>query len=211
MSAPAYDRAAGAEDTRTDWETPAHIFGPLHEEFGFDLDAAADVDTAKVTAFLTGPHRETDDGSCDCGLCTLWCDRGDAIWLNPPYGRGLDQWIRKCIAESQAGNCTVVALLPDSLDTKWFRSVFNTAWEIRIVEGRIQFEGTTSSNPCGSVIAVWRPGIRPYGQPVFSLRRQQLVARSVVFGSVTLAPGNSPTRGQQRRQDGCGSGSPTSE
>lgn len=172
MSAPGNVRQAAK--TSTSWATPAQIFDKLNDEFHFGLDAAADDDNTKVPVrYLTGPCIAGLNGpECWCGLCTRWSRMipgTHSAWVNPPYGRGLYEWVSKCSSEAFDGNITVVALLPDSLDTSWFRWVFATAWEIRIVVGRIQFDGTTSSNPCGSVIAVWRPGRREYGQPVFSM------------------------------------------
>lgn len=174
MSAPGTVRQAAV--TRDDWATPQAFFDKLNAEFNFGLDAAASRENHKVGRWLTGPCSDLD--GCDCGLCYPWTlpKRGTSntqpVWLNPPYGKGLNRWINKCASEAYGG-LTVAALLPDSLDTAWFRSVFATAWEIRIVHGRIQFDGTTSSNPCGSILAVWRPGERPYGQPVVSIWEQE--------------------------------------
>ncbi len=173
MSAPGDVRQAAV--TRDDWATPQAVFDKLNAEFRFGLDAAASLENRKASRYLPGPCDDSD--VCFCGLCSSWAaPRTGAIntqpvFLNPPYGKGLIRWINKCANEA-AGGLTVVALLPDSLDTAWFRLVFATAWEIRIVYGRIQFDGTTSSNPCGSILAVWRPGQRPYGQPVFSIWEQ---------------------------------------
>src|SRR5690606_5595624 len=38
---------------REDWETPASVFDPLNEEFGFTLDAAASDHNAKVPTYYT--------------------------------------------------------------------------------------------------------------------------------------------------------------
>ena len=171
MSAAGPDRRATT--TRDDWETPQPIFDKLNTEFGFGLDAAATEASAKCERWRSEPCIHNQERSCACGLHGRWIAPHEtlSVWLNPPYGRGLHQWVNKCVAESAAG-ATVVALLPDAMDTAWFRDVFRTAWEVRVVWGRIQFDGTTSSNTCGSILAVWRPGERPYGQPVFSLWEQ---------------------------------------
>ena len=153
MSAPGPVRAA--EDSRSNWETPDEVFSALHKVFGFTLDGAADETNSKCRDYLTGPCRDSED--CICGLCALW--GGETVWINPPYGRGIEEWIYKCIEEST--HSTVVALLPANTDTQWFKSVWWGAAEIWFLTGRVQFVGTTSSNPGGSMVAIFRP--RPKG------------------------------------------------
>lgn len=153
MSAPGPVRAA--EDTRSDWETPDKLFRALHLAFGFSIDAAADTENHKLPRYLSGPCSDYD--GCECGLCEPWW--GETVWLNPPYGRGIERWIYKCIKESK--HTTIVALLPANTDTEWFRLVWWGAAEIWFLKGRVQFVGTTSSNPGGSMVAVFRP--RPEG------------------------------------------------
>ncbi len=150
MSAPGSVRRAAT--TRTDWETPAEVFDALNREFRFTLDAAASDTNHKCERYLTV---EED------GLKSDWLD--NVVWINPPYGAGLVRWVAKAYEASRRG-ATVVALLPSSVDTKWFRSAFHTADEIRIVYGRIQFVGTTSSNPHGSIVCVWRACSRRSGK-----------------------------------------------
>lgn len=42
---------------KLDWETPAEVFMPIHEEFGFDLDVAANLHNRKVERFI-GPRTD---------------------------------------------------------------------------------------------------------------------------------------------------------
>lgn len=152
MTAPAY--ASVGPNTRDDWETPVQLFDALDRIFRFDVDAAADDSNHKVDRWLTGPCR--GDEWCGCGLCARWAAYGHSIWLNPPYGTGLDRWVSNCAASALDG-ATVVALLPNGTDTDWFKQVWLTASEIWFLSGRVQFVGSTSSNPKGSIVAVWRP------------------------------------------------------
>lgn len=153
MSAPGPVRAA--EDTRSNWETPDELFSALDRAFGFTLDAAADQTNHKCSVYFSGPCSDNED--CRCGLCEWWGRH--VVFLNPPYGRGIEEWIHKCIEEST--HATVVALLPANTDTQWFKSVWWGAAEILFLTGRVQFVGTTSSNPGGSMVAIFRP--RPVG------------------------------------------------
>ena len=154
MSAPGPQRKAKTK--RDDWETPPHIFKKLDDEFHFTLDAAASPENAKVENYIT---KEQD------ALHFPWINwYGDplVVFLNPPYGKGLDKWVHKCYHEAWAYN-TVVALLPAVTDTKWFtEEIWKTANEIRFVAGRISFVGSTSGNTTGSMIAVWYPRPRPF-------------------------------------------------
>jgi site-specific DNA-methyltransferase (adenine-specific) len=147
--------------TRSDWETPSELFEPLDREFRFTLDAAATAENAKCERWLEGPCYRCDPMAptqkrafCSCGHCASWNQQ--SVWLNPPYGAGLATWIEKCAREAIAG-ATVVALLPANTDTAWFALLWRSAADLRFLTKRVQFIGTTSSNPGGSVVAVWRP------------------------------------------------------
>ena len=153
MSAPGNVRAA--EATRDTWETPAALFDLLNAEFRFTLDAAADESNRKCERWLEGPHQDEAFPWCGCGLCADWMEH--TVWLNPPYGKGIEEWIWKCKNASERG-AVVVALLPANTDTQWFHRLWFTTGELRFLTGRVQFVGTTSSNPGGSVVAVFRPG-----------------------------------------------------
>jgi site-specific DNA-methyltransferase (adenine-specific) len=157
MSAPGPVRAA--DITRDDWETPPALFEALDQEFHFTLDAAANEQNHKCERWLSGPCEGGPE--CGCGLCARW---EGVVWLNPPYGRGLNVWITKC-ADSAADGATVVALLPANTDTDWFALLWGWAAEIRFLRKRVQFVGTTSSNPGGSMVAVFRPALSPLHLP----------------------------------------------
>ena len=92
--------------------------------------------------------------ACVCGLCSDWME--EVVWCNPPYGKEIGAWVRKFAAASLRG-ATVVALLPNGTDTEWFADVWRTASEVWFLSGRVQFVGSTSSNPKGSIVAVFRP------------------------------------------------------
>lgn len=73
-----------------EWATPQWLFDLLNEEFRFTLDVCATEDNAKCADFYT----EQDDGLSQEWYGTVWC--------NPPYGRAIGAWVRKC-AESNPG------------------------------------------------------------------------------------------------------------
>ena len=130
------------------WLTPPEIFDPLMDEFRFDLDAAADAETAKLPRFLWDALALDD-----------W--PGKRIWLNPPYGRKLEPFVRKTAQEATKGKI-VVALIPFRCRAAWWHEcVIGQADEVRCVRKRIKFQrpdGTRGAftGSCDSCIVVWR-------------------------------------------------------
>lgn len=128
------------------WITPPEVFEPLLEEFMFDLDAAADEQTARLPRYLTD------------SLGIDW--PGERIWLNPPYGRKLEPFVRKAALEASKGKL-VVALIPFRCRASWWHQcVLGRASEVRCVRKRIKFlypNGEPSNLPgtCDSCIVVW--------------------------------------------------------
>ena len=137
---PAVSRGATARD---DWETPQVLFDELDEEFHFTLDAAATVENAKCEKFFT---IEED------GLTQDW---SGVVWLNPPYGRGVDKWIAKARNESLRG-CTVVILTFSRTDTRWFHDYVYHQAELRFLKGRLKFVGGKYSSPFPSMLIIFR-------------------------------------------------------
>ena len=146
---------------RQDWATPGPLFEQLDEEFGFTLDAAASAENAKCETFLS----EEQDS-----LATSWTEHTDGpVWLNPPYGRGIGRWIEKAYKESEEG-LTVVCLVFCRTDTRWWHNWAMKAAEVRLVVGRVTFEGAPAPAPAPSCVLVFRPR-RPL--PVFSVLKQR--------------------------------------
>lgn len=139
---------------RQDWATPRALFDALDSEFSFALDAAASTNNAKCENYIT---KEEDS----LGLC--WHSRvpcsDSSIWLNPPYGRDIGKWIKKAYEESLKG-MTVVVLTFCRSDTKWWHRWAMKACEVRLIEGRVRFEGATASAPAPSCLLVFNESKR---------------------------------------------------
>jgi site-specific DNA-methyltransferase (adenine-specific) len=87
--------------SKTDqWATPQAFFDELNREFHFTLDVAADATNHKCPAYY--------DKAVD-GLKQPWVTSG-GVFCNPPYGRGIGQWVKKAYEESLRG-ATVVMLM----------------------------------------------------------------------------------------------------
>ena len=61
------------------------------------------------------------------------------MFINPPYGRDIKNWVKKAHDESKNG-ATCVMLIPARTDTSyWHDYIFDKA-EIRFMRGRIKFQ-----------------------------------------------------------------------
>lgn len=131
--------------SKTDlWATPTAFFDALDKEFGFDVDVCALAENAKCARYFSPKEN---------GLNQVW---EGIIWMNPPYGRAIEQWIQKAFESAQAG-ATVVCLLPSRTDTRWWHGFVTQASEVRFIPGRLKFGESANSAPFGSVVVVFRP------------------------------------------------------
>jgi phage N-6-adenine-methyltransferase len=92
------------------WGTPDEVYKPLDRVFNFSLDVAADQFNTKVPFFYAEEHN---------ALELPW--HKDICWCNPPY-KDLRPWVQKAHDEALKG-ATVVMLIPNSRDTKWFHDI----------------------------------------------------------------------------------------
>lgn len=128
------------------WATPRDFFDKLNAEFNFTLDPCATVENAKCEKFYT---------IVDNGLKQNW--EGETVFCNPPYGRAIKEWVKKCYIESQKTNTIVVALLPARTDTQYFHDfIYHKAKEIRFIKGRLKFGNAQNSAPFPSMVIVWK-------------------------------------------------------
>ena len=142
-----------------EWATPRPFFMRLNEEFGFTLDPCAQPHNALCSKYFT----EEDDG-----LIQSW--QGHRAFVNPPYGRAVGAWVKKCYEESRKPDTTVVMLIPARTDTKYWHNYVMKADELHLVKGRIKFGGGTNSAPFPSAVVVFR-GIEGTENPpkIFSM------------------------------------------
>ena len=139
-----------------EWEIPSELFDELWEEHGgFDLDPCSQTD--HYSAHKIVQHGGSFfDGSTPAmdGLSQTWYGK---VYLNPPYGRAIGDWIWKCWSSVYYGDCKlVVALLPSRTDTLWWHNWVMEADEIRFIKGRLKFSGAKQGAPFPSCIVVWK-------------------------------------------------------
>ena len=128
------------------WSTPQGFFDSLHKEFNFTLDPCATPDNAKCEKYFT---KEID------GLKQNW--GGETVFCNPPYGRAIKEWVKKCYEESLKPNTTIVMLIPARTDTTYFHDyIYHKAKEIIFVKGRLKFGDSRNSAPFPSMVVVFK-------------------------------------------------------
>ena len=130
----------GATD---DWVTPLEIVDALG---WFDLDPCASPNQRYQTAArMIAPPAD--------GLAAEWTGR---VWLNPPYGPGIREWLRRMVMHGNG-----IALVPSRTEVEaWFWPyIWEAADAILFLRGRISFvapDGSIGGNAGhGSVLAAY--------------------------------------------------------
>ena len=126
------------------WATPQDFFDRLNEEFHFTLDPCTNGTNTKCPKF----YMKQEDG-----LTQDWS--GERVFMNPPYGRVIGDWIRKAYEEGTKEDTIVVALIPARTDTKYWHDYVMKAKEIRFVKGRLKFGDGSNSAPFPSAVVVF--------------------------------------------------------
>lgn len=142
-----------------EWFTPQDLFDQLHNEFHFSLDAAASAANFKCPDHYALDHAVPHMRD---GLAGVWDGR---VWCNPPYGRGIGQWVEKGWRAAALGYAEVVVmLLPARTDTRWFHEwCVPPQAEVRFLKGRVKFGGCANPAPFPSMVVIFRgTPHRPY-------------------------------------------------
>lgn len=133
VSAPRDDRwnpGGLMSSVSAEWHTPAEVIERVTRALGtIDLDPCAE----EARGVPAGQHyTEAEDG-----LTQPWRGR---VYMNPPYGTVIGDWIDKLAAEVKYGNVTeAIALLPARTDTAWWTRLPSEA--LCFVTGRLRFSG----------------------------------------------------------------------
>ena len=131
--------------SKTDlWATPMDFFKKLDNEFHFSLDPCANNENHKCDKFFT---KEMN------GLSQDWS--GETVFCNPPYGRQIKDWVKKCHDEAMKPNTTVVMLIPARTDTQYFHDYIYHCAEIRFIKGRLKFGNSKNSAPFPSMVVIF--------------------------------------------------------
>ncbi len=124
------------------WETPQGSYEAICKQFNFmpQIDACANSENTKCPKFFTLAIKSA--------LEVDWCREAEIwglkpyFWMNPPYSQQLlGKFVAKAYEESQRG-ASVLCLLPNSRDTKWYKKYVKPIAKTPYVEdgdGRIRF------------------------------------------------------------------------
>lgn len=119
-----------------EWLTPRAVFDAL--DCDFDLDPCSPGE-GRSHVPARAHYTITDDG-----LAKPWFGR---VWLNPPYGRGIDQWLRRAHEHARTGFGSVIALVPNRTDTAWFQRWAPRTSAMLLHAGRIRFHRGDKNSP----------------------------------------------------------------
>ena len=125
-----------SENTKVEWLTPPELVKCLGV---FDLDPCTPINNPFF-------HAKNNYTTLDDGLKKEWFGR---VYLNPPYGRGMELWLEKLKFHGNG-----IALIFARTETKcFFEHIWNDADAVLFVKGRIRFyhvsgvQGGTPGSP----------------------------------------------------------------
>jgi len=175
------------ETRREDWETPKWLFHFLNEVAGFNfaIDLAAGeknslckkwICTSRNLLSMTREQLVQFASEAGVDIKNRWS------WCNPPYGKnGLSKWTSTLTKNVP----NVVALVPASVGTKWFRPLWGTASAVVLIGKRLKFGNSQHGAQFDSALYV-------RGDILTLAQMEQLR----VLGVVIKANGVSPWRGE---------------
>lgn len=149
---------------RQDWTTPPDLLQSLAAEYGpFTLDAAAREGDQCAPAWLGPGHPQTEyrdalqyEHWAEIAHVTAPTGQQPAVWLNPPYGNGVADWLNRASATGKHG-VAVCCLIPARTDTHaWHDIVQPRADEVRFLRGRVRYGDGAAPAPFPSAVVVFR-------------------------------------------------------
>lgn len=123
----------------SEYGTPIELYQKLNKIFNFGLDPCTTEDNPLGTGiYFTKEHD---------GLSYPW---NRNVFCNPPFGKGVSEWIKKMNKESSDYNreYVYVMLLPAKMDTKWMQDLIMNQMDdihscIYFLKGRLKFINPT--------------------------------------------------------------------
>ena len=128
-----------------EWATPQKVFDNLNSVFNFTLDPCCTPNNCKCPYMYNVEHD---------GLAQSW--EGHTVFMNPPYGREIGNWVAKAFHESR--HALIVGLLPARTDTKWWHQYVIPAQAVEFFQGRLHFVNENCDSvgaPFPSACVLW--------------------------------------------------------
>ena len=141
----------------SEWTTPKIIINKTIELFGeIDLDPCSNPDFPNVPAKKYFTKQED-------GLLKDWLGK---VYMNPPYGSEIKNWIIHLCEQFEKGNTQeAIALTPSRTDTEWFQRMKN--YPRCFIWGRLKFGDSGNSAPFPSMVVYLGKNIKGFVQ-IFS-------------------------------------------
>jgi phage N-6-adenine-methyltransferase len=126
-----------------EWYTPRHVLDLVVRVLGaIDLDPCSN---GHETPAVSAAQHFTQD---DDGLSQEWHGR---VFMNPPYGPVIKDWVQKLVDEFASGRTTeAIALMPARTDTTWFGLLRDHPRSF--ITGRLKFSESEASAPFPSAV-----------------------------------------------------------
>ena len=142
-----------------EYGTPIEFYKQLDSIFHFKLDPCTTKDNPLGTKHFYYKTDVPDDG-----MSGPW---NYNTYINPPFGKGIKNWILKMDSEAKVyGGNVYVMLLPARTDTKWFQEYIMTRCRdnsvIYLLKGRLKFinpvlNGKSEPHIIGSMLWIKNP------------------------------------------------------
>lgn len=131
-----------------EWTTPPGVIEAVVELLGeIDLDPASD-----AARSIPAKHHFTVENN---GLAKPWSGR---VFLNPPYGHVLPDWVEAFAARHERAEFTEgLLLVPSRTDTEWFHRLRN--YPRCFITGRLRFGGHHNTAPFPSMAVYAGPRV----------------------------------------------------
>lgn len=139
-----------------EWFTPMSVFGAMGVMFDMDVASPG----AHKAPWVPARRHLT---RAEDGLSTPWIVSGGAarrelafVWMNPPYGRGLRDWVVRFVDHAEGGG-SGVAMLFNRSENSWYRTLEKAPGLLALfIHGRVKFVSPEMKTPgtagAGSVL-----------------------------------------------------------
>lgn len=173
-------RGALYTSKRGDWATPATTCAAILRAFrsiALDPCAARHSKVKAARRYFTG------------GLERPWPLRG-LVYVNPPYGKPMPQWVARCVEHVRAGG-EVLLLVPARTDTAWWARITDCPGvAVGFIRGRLRFElpgVVPESAPFPCALIYYGPRRAQFLQLAKAARARVWLPASATHGTSTRA------------------------
>ena len=122
--------------------TPPYVFEPACVDLGGVI--GLDPCTTPDNPLGADDFYAIEDGLDGLGLPWFSSVWRPTIFVNPPYSKAREPWVRECIRAGERGQ-KIILLIPAATDTRIFQAAVSTSTAVVFIKGRVKF-GTLRPN-----------------------------------------------------------------